>query len=445
MENQINIGNQNTQQFGQNTVSQPTQIPEKRKVNYWVISIIVLFILLLVVGVMFYLLKSQKNQSTPQNFEQKTAPSSSLSPVNPTNISVVYAYHQYDALNNDYDTKVFKTDYNNQNKAELDIGFFLSTSNTDPYQTKGYLYKTTPDGKYLFRISRIFKSIEVASAQLPNSFRKLVKISQGSIHNLTISPSGNEIAYIVRNETEGKLFIMNIDGGEQRFIKAIESTNSIEGLNAKNNQIFLKDEILTLHEDGTIKTVQKNHIPGEQPEFSSGFDKAYYRFINYTESEKTEGIIEYDIVNKKEKVIYKINDKQGQITSFILSPVNDMLLFEQEDLSNNKRILYSISLPGGKADILINDLQYYGLVPTLCGHHCFGGSNAWSPDGKYILLEGVVCTYNDLCKLHEGETYLIDINSKKMSLFFKQNSQVDQAQPQKQIKDSLEFIGWLTQ
>ena len=443
MENQLNVGDQNAQQIGQKSVSQPLQISEKPKVNYWIISIIVLFILLLVAGGVFYLLKPQKKQSTPQNFEQKTAPSTSLSPVNLTNISIVYAYNQYDMLNNDYDTKVFKTDYNNQNKAELNIGFFLSTSNTDPYQTKGYLYKTTPDGKYLFRISRIFKSIEAASAQLPNSFRKLVEISQGNIHNLSISPSGNEIAYIVRNETEGKLFIMNIDEGEQRFIKTIEPTNSIEGFNAKNNQIFLTDEILALNEDGTIKSVQKNYIPGEQPQFSSGFDKAYYRFNNYTE--KTEGIIEYDIVNKKEKVIYKINDQQDQITSFILSPVNDMLLFEQEDLSNNKRILYSISLPEGKADILINDLQYYGLVPALCGHHCFGGSNAWSPDGKYILLEGVVCTYNDLCKLHEGEVYLIDINSKKMSLFFKPNSQVDQAQPQKQIKDSLEFIGWLAQ
>lgn len=42
MENQMNAGNQNTQQVGQNPVNQPAPTPEKPKVNYVVIGVIVL-------------------------------------------------------------------------------------------------------------------------------------------------------------------------------------------------------------------------------------------------------------------------------------------------------------------------------------------------------------------------------------------------------------------
>lgn len=44
MENQINVSDQNTRQIGQNTVSQPVQVPEKPKINYWMISMLVLLL-----------------------------------------------------------------------------------------------------------------------------------------------------------------------------------------------------------------------------------------------------------------------------------------------------------------------------------------------------------------------------------------------------------------
>lgn len=54
MENQINAGDQNVQQIGQNPVSQPVQIPEKPKINYWMISTIVLMLFILFSGVYYY-------------------------------------------------------------------------------------------------------------------------------------------------------------------------------------------------------------------------------------------------------------------------------------------------------------------------------------------------------------------------------------------------------
>ncbi len=53
MENKVNVGDQNTQQIGQNPVSQPFSFPEKPKVNYWVTSKVVLTVMLVltVIGV----------------------------------------------------------------------------------------------------------------------------------------------------------------------------------------------------------------------------------------------------------------------------------------------------------------------------------------------------------------------------------------------------------
>lgn len=42
MKNKISVNVKNSQKIGQNSVSQPSQIPEKPKVNYWIISTLIL-------------------------------------------------------------------------------------------------------------------------------------------------------------------------------------------------------------------------------------------------------------------------------------------------------------------------------------------------------------------------------------------------------------------
>ncbi|MBU1104502.1 hypothetical protein KJ664_01210 [Patescibacteria group bacterium] len=66
MENQINIGDQNAQQTGQNPVNQHVQIPEKSKINYWMISTIILVIVVLLGG--FYILNLNKQKVENDNF-----------------------------------------------------------------------------------------------------------------------------------------------------------------------------------------------------------------------------------------------------------------------------------------------------------------------------------------------------------------------------------------
>lgn len=60
MENQINIGDQNSKQMGQNPVNQQGQILEKPKVNYWMVSTLILFVILVVSGIYTVNLKNKQ-------------------------------------------------------------------------------------------------------------------------------------------------------------------------------------------------------------------------------------------------------------------------------------------------------------------------------------------------------------------------------------------------
>gem|GEM_PF-6148011 len=73
MENQINIGDRNTQQMGQNSVNQGVPNLKKFKVNYWVVSIIIL--LLFIFGVFVLYLLNKERQGATTVFTKPTEPS----------------------------------------------------------------------------------------------------------------------------------------------------------------------------------------------------------------------------------------------------------------------------------------------------------------------------------------------------------------------------------
>lgn len=98
MENQINVGNQNTQQIGQNLANQPVNIPEKPKANYLMIGGIILACFV-VFGFGGYYLGKQSSDSpkltysdntkiTPSSEEQQTT-----SPSTPILTSVTSAFN----------------------------------------------------------------------------------------------------------------------------------------------------------------------------------------------------------------------------------------------------------------------------------------------------------------------------------------------------------------
>lgn len=76
----MNVGNQNTQQIGQNPVCQPMITPEKSKVNYWMISTLVLLLGLVFSGIYILSLKNRATSSTNQSSFSKNEPTTTPIP-----------------------------------------------------------------------------------------------------------------------------------------------------------------------------------------------------------------------------------------------------------------------------------------------------------------------------------------------------------------------------
>ena len=85
MENQMNAGNQNAQQIGQNPVNQPVMTPEKPKTNYLLIGGIVLTCFVVFGFGGYYLGKqSLTYQSTLDNSQNQLGPTATPEPNSPT-------------------------------------------------------------------------------------------------------------------------------------------------------------------------------------------------------------------------------------------------------------------------------------------------------------------------------------------------------------------------
>lgn len=78
MENQMNVEGQNTQKIGQDPIKQPpvSPVPERQKINYWMIStVVVSFIFLCIFGIYFFSTRQQSSQkNTNQLSSQIPAP-----------------------------------------------------------------------------------------------------------------------------------------------------------------------------------------------------------------------------------------------------------------------------------------------------------------------------------------------------------------------------------
>jgi hypothetical protein len=60
MENQINLGDQNAQQIGQNPTNQPMPVQEGPKINFWMISTLIMFLMLIATGIYAFNIKNQQ-------------------------------------------------------------------------------------------------------------------------------------------------------------------------------------------------------------------------------------------------------------------------------------------------------------------------------------------------------------------------------------------------
>lgn len=134
MENQINIGDQNTQQIEQNLINQPPiqTVPEKPRFNYWMISIIIVFFAL-VVGGISYLFSQNRSYSKNRRLQQKVRK-------NPTSIPSIITEKSISAY-------ILGIRNNKLTKFKLKDGSFEDLNIIiDPKWT----YRISPDKKKIF-------------------------------------------------------------------------------------------------------------------------------------------------------------------------------------------------------------------------------------------------------------------------------------------------------
>lgn len=74
MENQMNVGDQNTQQIAQNPIIEPEVVPKRPMVKYWIMFTLFIVIILAVSGFFVLNLYNKKKNSSNQ---QKTTTDSS--------------------------------------------------------------------------------------------------------------------------------------------------------------------------------------------------------------------------------------------------------------------------------------------------------------------------------------------------------------------------------
>jgi len=179
MENQINTGDKNTQQIGQNPINQSIPITKKSKVNYWMILSVVLAVgLVLVSGLHTLSLKNTSNSNNQQITQPnsitptgKAIQASPASPVTQEAVTTPVKNTLYLGIYNGADA-IFLTDEEKQKYFDPD-----AVPRTNPYigelQMAGGGGYTLFDFKELQSPKRIFSSSQkihsVNSFKLNNS------------------------------------------------------------------------------------------------------------------------------------------------------------------------------------------------------------------------------------------------------------------------------------
>jgi|GEM_PF-2846423 len=353
---------------------------------------------------------------------------------------ILYAYKQFSPSV----TKIYQSTVDGQNKSEVDIHY-----------SEEIKFLASKNGKYLARWDN--NKLEIASTK-DLSFKKIAEISKPNLQlsGVVWSVDGTKLAYIISKDmkpdepfstSEKKLYVINRDGSGQKLIRQFLKPYYVilEGFNLLNDELywfetgeggFVSNFTVVSLADGSIKEIKKDLDPKLDSflNFNSDFSKAYYI--------KGNKIIEYTLANNNKRVLYKL-DKVGQdkygnrssINNLKLSPKDDLLVFMRRTEPDEKEITLSISLPSGKVDTLLDDARYYNIGPLY-----------WSPEGRYLWFEtwchgcGQETGYNN-----EGEYYIMDMKTKRISLFFKgQKDEYEKTGQGVRINETLNFISWIS-
>jgi len=276
MENQINIGDQNFQQKGQNPINQSpvNPVPERQKFNYWMIStVVVSFMFFGIFGIYFFSTRQQSNQKITNQL-----PSQTPVPITQTieSINTAIAFVK--------DGDIYVADYNGEASKIFEI------KQEERAIPKSLYIKLSPDKNYLAYLGT---SGGLDSAIKIVDIKQKKKISQdvygsASITDFAWSPDSKKIVVAV-----------NLNNNEKDFTTSLYL---IDPFNQTGGSPLFKAE--------NIEITQVDW-PDEK--------NIYYSRVAYA-PEQNMAIVRYNLENKSRnlKIIKSTNEVYKDISSFTI-------------------------------------------------------------------------------------------------------------------------------
>lgn len=403
-----------------------------QKGNFLPMLGIVMLILVLGVGGLFiFNFNNQSKSSTTQ-----------VTPVQ-TEIKKLSLFYDTSMLGKE-NTRYYKADIDGQNKMEISID--NKSSNIGP----------VANGRFLGQFD--FHNLEIAPSNKPTGFKSVIKAGEKELISGTIfSNDATKIAYIITDlsskERNWKLYIVNVDGSNKKEVNINPKNGSFSPLafDSQANKIYVLasvkvDENKTRNNLGVIDLASgdfKELIEIQfdmklgHPLISPDFKKIYLLRSDLNEKipELDDKIVEIDLGDGKEKMLFDPSDNRIHLRELRLAPDGKSLAFQYESdmVQMITTDIYSFDLVTGKATVLVDKTTYPNIE--------YVGS--WSPDGKYLWFSRRTISIEDDIK-NPGkynniernifENYVINVESKKVNLFHKDTE-----------TEPIRIMGWLAE
>lgn len=384
MKNQTNVSNQNTQQIGQNPINQPpvAPIPEKPKINYWMISTILFACLFFIIlGIYAFALTSKNKQKseTVLPTEQSNSNNNLLPSNQTTSVTAKFAYLKTATEDIRGPGEIMTSNFDGSTKQKIHtVPIYVG-----PFSSYDISYKNE---------KLVYKSF-IEKDQYGNEIEEYLWVSdKGSeprkiltpgdkkyIESPKISADGEKVAYslLVRNtgnyftDTE-QLWVVNSDGTENKLI--IDKTRDYLGSNSR---------------------FRLAPVAWSQ-------DKTKIYLQTTSDSEATP--IGMYVANLATGKIEKAKTPQITLWDFSLSPDRKKIVyttFEWKDVPDSR------PEPGAPFSINVTDLSTGETIKILESQVDQFDHPVWSSDGSKLA-------YKILGKSVEGGDqgiYVVDINS----------------------------------
>lgn len=432
MENQINVGDQNTQQIGQNPVNQPVQVTEKRKLSYWIIPTMLVAVILIVAGfVVFSMVKqsTEKSSGVQQAPDAQTITPSQLQPTVDLATYKIWLDYEEKIGDNTYTNGIYLLDPNNPPpKKILDNPDHQNVNNSQFIKLK-----FTTDGKYLGWIKSgrqkgpSFEYGEVNDSTISN-IKSVKEIGSSYLENFSWSPDGQRFAILERvgegSEYSYKVRIFDTKTTSQIIEFQIASTAHQHSVNFSWSK---KDKLRAVFVLGYTSAFEEYQVVSYSPNGNKEFEKMIYS----VESNSFRPI--FDISQDGENIAFVKKFQSGSsyrgelwYGNFDGSNIRKLADTNIEDCSNPS----PVSIEPNKSLIIVGngcaDSVKAKIINTNNGAAFTAdvgtGSSVWSADGKFVWVTEFL--YNSSGGPVSRPNYILNFQGKVVKKFDEYSSTV---------------------